>query len=274
LLESFIITSWHGAGEAGMPADVKAIYTNSPLSSDPDRLNIFCFVLDQGGQVVHGFHGLQGRGGPGRSDWKTELAKAGARLGSPARSTPTAAKRPLALPDLPPGKHAAAPAGVRLYVRLSEKADPFRGRTPIVEVVPMKPDEWRTLHLPGDSPGKTVDAESLRGWLVHLYPAGIRTADQKIPFRKITGSLKLEPAGSDEKFRYALLRGRVQLAKGEGATSDTQSAFEGNLEVILTYPREKAEVHSARGVIEGNYLYRVRGSVPMPLLAAIESRPE
>jgi hypothetical protein len=66
------------------------------------------------------------------------------------------------------------------------------------------------------------------------------------------------------------LRGKVQLQK-EGAS---QSAFEGTIEVALTYPPGSADVRSLRGTIDGAYLYRVRGTQPMKLHAAIESRPE
>src|SRR5262249_62355880 len=80
----------------------------------------------------------------------------------------------------------------------------------------------------------------------------------------------LEPAGSDGKLRYALLRGKVRLAKG----SDGDSAFEGDLELVLTYRLDAAEVHSVRGVVEGTYLYRTRETNREKLHVAIESRPE
>jgi hypothetical protein len=81
--------------------------------------------------------------------------------------------------------------------------------------------------------------------------------------------LTLEPAGSDRNARYALLRGNVRLAKG----GDAESAFEGELEGLLTYRREAAEVVSVRGVVEGTYLYRMRGTSREKLSVAIESRP-
>jgi len=134
--------------------------------------------------------------------------------------------------------------------------------------VSMKPDEWRPFAY---SPqGKDVEVELLKRWLVWLYPAGIRAADEKKPFQKFSGTLKLEPAGSDDKFRYALLRGKVRLAKG----ADMESAFEGQLEVVFTYRSDAAEVKSVRGVVEGTYLYRTRATNPQKLRVAIESRPE
>ena len=274
MLRPFIVTSWHGTGEAAMDPEVRKIYTESPLSQDPHRLNIFAFVLNSRGEVVHGFHGVPGRGGADRSDWKAELTKAGTILGlSKEKTSDAASRRALALPDLEKSA-GKAPAGVRMFVRLDDGTDSFRGRLPIVEAVPMTQTEWQALSFPEKGESKSIDAETLRNWLVHLYPAGIRTADQKIPFRKITGSLKLKPAGADESFRYALLRGEFHLAKGEGAKAESQSAFEGSLATVLTYPRDRTQVASLRGVIEGKYLYRMRGTQPMPLRVAIESRPE
>lgn len=273
-LRPFIVTSWHGAGEEAMAPEVRKIYTESPLSQDPHRLNVFAFVLNSRGEVVHEFHGVPGRGGADRSDWKVELAKAESQLGmSKNKPSPADDKRVLALPDLEKSA-GEAPAGVRMFIRLDDGLDPFRGRLPIVETVPMTPVEWMALSPPEKEDGKTLEAESLRSWLVHLYPAGIRTADQKVPFRKIIGSLKLETAGSDKNFRYALLRGKIHLAKGEGAAVEAASAFEGTMEAVLSYRRDQSEVHTLRGVIEGNYLYRIRGTKPMPLSVAIESRPE
>ena len=113
-------------------------------------------------------------------------------------------------------------------------------------------------------------AEVLKSWLVRLYPAGIRAADEKKSFQKFSGTLKLEPAGSNDQFRFALLRGKVLLAKG----GDTESAFEGQLEVVLTYRLDAAQVQSVRGVVQGTYLYRTRATSRQKLRVAIESRPQ
>ncbi|MCH7687758.1 MAG: hypothetical protein IH899_13910, partial [Planctomycetes bacterium] len=72
-----------------------------------------------------------------------------------------------------------------------------------------------------------------------------------------------------EKFRYALLRGDIHLSKGEG-----ESALEGTLEAVLTYPRGSPAVRSLRGVVKGEYIYRIRGTQRIPLNVAIESRPK
>jgi hypothetical protein len=248
-----------------MPADVKAVFTQSELSKDPRRLNLFVFMLDHQGRTVHSFHGLPGgtRGGDGRSDYTKEIPAGLAKLNLPADQ----AGRASAVPDLK-ATGAGVPAGVRLFVRLNDEKDPIRSQMPVVEVVPMKAEEWKALALPEKA--REVEAAVLKRWLVQLYPAGIRTADQSKPFTRISGSLRLESAGADRAGRYALLRGKIQLAKG----GDQESAFEGTLRAVLTYGLDDPEVKSVRAVVEGAYLYRLRKTQRMPLVAAVESRPE
>jgi hypothetical protein len=254
-----------------MEPDIKEIHTQSNLPKDT---GVYAYVLDQWGRLVHAFRGLPGGRRGNRSDYKVEITKAIERLELPnARTPPTASGRPNAIPDLKasiPG----VPAGVRLFLRLKDDRDPFRSGLPVVEVVPMSPEEWGKLSLPEGSPSRRIEPETLRKWLVHLYPAGIRTADQQIPFRDMTGVLKLEPAGSTGESRYGLLQGAILLTKGAGPAADATSAFEGTLRAVLTYPRGGSEVQSLRGAIDGFYIYRIRGDIPMPLRIAIESRPE
>ena len=268
-MQPFLVTAWHGADVSDMPADVKEIFTGSELAKDPKRLNLFVFMLDQQGRTVHSFHGLPGgvRGGDGRSDYAKEIPNGLAKLKLPADRPAVKGERALTVPDLK-ATGAGVPTGMRLFVRLKDEKDPFRSQMPVVEVVAMKAEEWKTLALPEKA--KEIEAAVLKSWLVQLYPAGIRTADQSKPFTKISGSLKLEPAGADKTGRYALLRGKIRLAKG----NDNESAFEGTLQAVLTYGLAAPEVKSVRAVVEGDYLYRLRGTQRMPLVAVVESRPE
>jgi hypothetical protein len=268
LLKPFLLVTAHSGKEdlGDLEPAVREVFTQSDLSKDPKRFNVFMFVLDATGRVVHEFHGLPGNG-PGRSDHREEIKKARALLKLPQAKPGKAEGPPKGLPDLKalsPG----APAGVRLFIRQDDPKNSILSKVPVVEVVSMKPDDWKTVAYAPQ--GKDIEAEVLRRWLVWLYPAGIRAADEKRPFQKFSGTLKLEPAGSDGKLRYALLRGKVVLAKG----GDTESAFEGQVEVVLTYRPGAAEVQSVRGVVEGTYLYRTRGTSPQKLRVAIESRPE
>jgi hypothetical protein len=252
-----------------MPPDVRAIFTGSELAKDPKRLNLFVFMLDHQGRTIHSFHGLPGgaRGGDGRSDYAKEIPNGLAKLKLPTDKPASKEGRTLRVPDLK-ATGAGVPAGMRLFVRLKDAKDPFRSQMPVVEVVAMKAEQWEALALPEKA--KEIEAATLKSWLVHLYPPGIRTADQSKAFTKISGSLKLEPAGADKADRYAMLRGKIKLAKGD----DNESAFEGFLQAVLIYGLDTREVKSVRAVVEGDYLYRLRGTQRMPLVAVVESRPE
>ncbi len=256
LLQPFVVTAWNGV-EASMPREVKEIFGPSDVAKEK-RGNTFVFLLDPQGRLVHGFHGLSGRG-VGRSDYKVEIAKGLAKLKLPEGKPPDR-ERPPVLPDLK-GAVGKVPAGVRIFLRR-------QGGRPVVEVVPMGAESWKALAFPEKE--REIEAETLRTWLVQLYPPAIRTVDQRKPFKKITGSLKLAPAGADERGRYALLSGEVRLAKGD----EKESAFEGALQAVLTYRSDAPEVRSVRGVVEGDYVYRIRGTQRLPLKVAIESRPE
>jgi hypothetical protein len=268
LLQPFLVTAAH-SGKANLgdlePA-VREVFTRSDLSRDPRRFNLFMFVLDARGRVVHAFHGLPGNG-PGRSDHRAEIKKARAKLHLPGAKPDRNEGPPKGLPDLK-ALGSRAPGGVRLFIRQDDPKNSIFSKLPVVEVVSVKPDDWKPFAYAPK--GKDIEAEVLKSWLVRLYPAGIRAADEKKPFQKFSGTLKLEPAGSDDRFRHALLRGKIVLAKG----GDTESAFEGRLEAVLTYRPDAADVQSVRGVVEGTYLYRARRTSREKLRVAIESRPE
>jgi hypothetical protein len=271
LLRPFLVTTAHSGKDdlSDLEPAVREVFTKSDLSKDPKRFNVFMFVLDPAGRVVHEFHGLPAgsRPGPGRSDHQAEIQKARTLLKLPETKPHKAEGPPKGLPDLK-ASAPGAPGGVRLFIRQDDPSNSVVSKLPVVEVVSMKPDDWKPLAY--DPKAREIEAEVLKNWLLWLYPAGIRAADEKKPFQKFSGTLKLEPAGSDEKFRYALLRGKIILTKG----GDTESAFEGQLEVVLTYRSDAAEVQSVRGVVEGTYLYRTRGTSREKLRVAIESRPE
>lgn len=116
---------------------------------------------------------------------------------------------------------------------------------------------------------RAVDSIVLRNWLVWLYPAGIREADERKRFQKFAGALQLEPAGSADGARCAILHGQVHLAKGD----ETESTFEGELQAVVTYRLDSPNVQSLRAIVEGTYFYRLRGTSPQKLRVAIESRP-
>lgn len=259
LLKPFVVTSWHGADPAQMPPEVRNVYTASDL---PKNTNVTMFVLDQQGRVVHSFHGLQNPRSTG-SSYAQEIGKARALLKLPDPPPTADQKLDLRLPDLAP-TGSGLPAGLRLFLRRNQQG---AGKQLVVEVVAMKPEEWKVLAF--SEKAKPIEPAALKNWLVQMYPPAIRTADQQKPFSRINGSLILEPAGSDPNGRYALLRGEVILSKGD----DNESAFQGTLRAVLTYRSHAADVVSVQGIVEGDYLYRIRGTQAIPLRAAIESRP-
>jgi hypothetical protein len=266
-----MISAHSGKADLGdLEPAVREVFTKADLSKDPKRFNVFMFALDPAGRVVHAFHGLPaGRktASPGRSDHQAEIQKARVLLKLPPARPANEDGPPKGLPDIKV-LSSGAPAGVRLFLRQDDRGNAIASKLPVVEVVLMQPADWKPLEFAPK--GKEIEAAALKSWLVWLYPAGIRAADEQKAFQKFAGTLKLEPAGSDDKFRYALLRGNVMLTKG----GDTESAFEGQLDVVLSYRPDAAGVHSVRGVIEGTYLYRTRGTSKEKLRVAIESRPE
>jgi len=192
LLRPFIITAAHSGEEdlADLEPAVREVFTKSDLSKDPNRLNVFMLVLDSQGRVVHEFHGLPGGGRAavlGRSDHQAEIRIARAKLKLPEEK-PQKADGPLkGLPDLK--GQAGHPAGVRLFIRQDDPSNSHFSQVPVVEIVSMKADEWKPLSFPPRA--REIEAESLRSWLVWLYPAGVRTADEQRRFQKFSGTLKL-----------------------------------------------------------------------------------
>jgi hypothetical protein len=270
-LRPFIVVSAHSgkADFSDMDPAVRDFFVSSNLWKDPAKLNVFMFVLDAKGALVHEFHGVPGRARaptvPGRSDHEAEIQKARAKLNLPANAKSDRALR--GLPDLA-AVDSKLPAGVRLFVRQDDPKNTVFNKVPVVEVTAMKTDDWKPLAFSDKS--RDVDAAALKGWLTWMYPAAIRAADEQKRFQKFSGTLKLEPAGSEGPVRYAILRGKVHLAKG----ASTDSEFDGDLEAVVTYRADSADVESVRGVVEGTYLYRERGGLPQKLRAAIESRPK
>jgi hypothetical protein len=226
-----------------MDPAVRDLFTKAAL---PRETNVYMFALDPKGELVHGFVALAG-GRRNPSHFKDEMDKAAAKIKLPEVARSPEGSR---LPD-PKG------GGVRLFIRA-------KGAAPVVEAVPMKREEWAALDWPAEP--RDVSAEALKAWLIQLYPPAIRTADQSKPFTKLTGTLRLEPVAGT---RTALLRGDVRVSKGEG-----ESGFEGKLEAVLSYDADPPAVRRLRGVVEGAYVYAVRGNSRLDLSALVESRPD
>jgi hypothetical protein len=138
-----------------------------------------------------------------------------------------------------------------------------------VRAVPMSAEQRKALSWPGEA--RTIEAEILRSWLELLQLPRVREVDANTPFKEIGGPLKLQPAGSDAKFRYTIWTGPIVLTK-EGGYSNA----EVTLQAVVMYRLDAPEVHAVRGVIEGVYHYRQGGrdNGSLKVSAALESRPE
>src|SRR5438876_129905 len=86
---------------AGLDPEAKELFAKSPLLKDRNRLNIFAFVLNPQGEVVHEFHGLPGKATveSARSDYSVEITKALAKLKLPDVKTHRDEGQLKALPD-------------------------------------------------------------------------------------------------------------------------------------------------------------------------------
>lgn len=271
------MASWHGhRDEENIPAQVREIWQNKFRPPDPrhfreQQSNVDLAVLDSTGRLVHSFDGFR-HGNPGSREslgeyTAREMEKATSRL---ELDDATFEERPLNLPDLEEGS-----SGVRVFVSL--KDDRMTAyQAPIVEVVPLTGEDWKSLKYPEKE--RSVEAAALKKWLSQIYPSGVmeRTDPRTKKVYRIEsteGTLSLAPAGRDERHRYATLTGNVTLTD-EGADA---FSYEGQLKLVLTYGNSGKRVQSLQGVFEGIYPrtdqmhQRTRN---LPLEAAIESRPD
>jgi len=229
--------------------------------------NVYFILLDPQGEIVH-YWGLTSI---------DELAKGVAKLKAPPPPVEESQAK-LTLPDLCASSDPGVPSGLRLFFRARGEAGWNANAMTIVQPVPMKADEWKALSY-SDRP-REIDAEFFRACVTEIFPGAIRAASSpRAPgfASKLPGTLKLEPAGSDEKFRYALLHGPVQLfyTRSLGNKAEpSEPKFSGTLQAVVKYGLTTPEVHSLRGMIDGNYLYMPGPNGTFKMTAAVESRPE
>ncbi len=267
------------AGRKGPPRPGKRGPPRQGRGGPPQQSNVDLAVLDPDGKVVHSFDGFRRNqiAGPRRGERREtlgdytarELKKAISRLTDlpelPAADLPES----LNLPDLESSR------GIRVFVSLmDDRMTAYRA--PVVEVVRLDDDDWRSLAYPEKE--RTVDASVLEKWLSQVYPPGVmeRTNPRtKMVYKiaKAEGKLSLAASGASKDLRFAVLRGTVRLID-EGPND---FGYTGTLEVVLAYRPSESMVHSLRGVFDGIYPRvdrRQQRQRQIPLRAAFESIPE
>ena len=183
--------------------------------------------------------------------------------------------------------------GVRIFIRSVDLDGRYDG-TPLVETVPMADQDWQRFAWPSEA--RHIEAKDLNKWLEKIYPDSNRSVSPVEKLDRITGHLTLEPAGTDGKHRYVLLRGKLQFRAAPYSFPNlrrdtpvarqirrnaTRFEFAGTFEAVLTYPAKSPEVQSIQAELTGTYPWRDHGRGErnsqlhrQHLSADIESRPK
>ena len=274
----FVVTSWFGhRNDEKIPSVVREVWARKfrPGRSQRGtrRSNVDFAVLDARGKLVHWFDAMGSTRYARPNDLVTNMLKQirlGASrirsLGDPIRNRTA---NLLKLPDAAPGK-----SGLRVFVRLDDRRMPAY-RLPVVEFVDLSARDWQSLQWPQEP--RTVDASVLKKWLAEVYPPGVmervdRKTKKVFSITSVSGSLSLTAAVPDAHARYAVASGRVRL----GDSGGDGFAFEGDLDLVLTYAQDKPAVQTVRGVFRGTYPRRDRirqTTRHIRLEAVFESRP-
>jgi hypothetical protein len=274
----FVVTSWFGhRNDEKIPSVVREVWARKfrPRRSQRGtrQSNVDFAVLDARGKLVHWFDAVGSTRYARPTDLVTNTLKQ-LRLGASRIRSLGGPIRPrtanlLKLPDAAPGK-----SGVRVFVRLDDRLMPAY-RLPVVEFVDLSARDWLSLQWPQQP--RTVDASVLKKWLAEVYPPGVmervdRKTKKAFSISSISGSLSLKAAVPDADARYAVASGRVRL----GDSGGDGFAFEGDLDLVLTYARDNPAVQTMRGVFRGTYPRRDRirqTTRHIRLEAVFESRP-
>lgn len=141
-----------------------------------------------------------------------------------------------------------------------------------MKAVTLNETEWSVLAFPKTK--RAVRADALKTWMADVFPPAMKEmVGPNIQNEEVSGTLKLEPAGADKTFRYAVLSGEVRLVLADR----TKVTHTGKLEMLLTYPLDTETVGSMQAVYEGIYPEtdpKQSRTTSRKFVAAIESRPE
>jgi len=266
-MKGFICSSWglingvEGKGSSAVirDPDVKELFDQMAGSEYKDFVNAdqaghlkgsnaTLVVLDARGKLVHVFNkqpfdkGFKEaweklKSSPDRFSAKTTYTFPGVKETAPAKG---------------PG---VGPAGGDAAYLVKESGPAFRLFTDpgdlvklVVEARPASPEQRNALAW--SSQPREIEACVFKSLLDTINPGGVaRAAAVIVPWKEITGSLKFEPAGSDGKFRYAVIRGPIQMTKMEGTFK-----AEGTFQMAVSYLHDAPEISAVRGAMNVKYV--------------------
>lgn len=258
LLEPFLVVSWAGTDQDEAPSfAVDYLWPDGvDVDNTPDRSNVYVFLLDSRGRVVHTFdpRPLESRGhwdDTYAPHFASELEKGIARL--PAEEVRADARRP--------GEEEREDGlSVRIFSAIEPEATAAFNQ-PIVETRSLGAGEWDQLSYPRAE--RRVDASVLEPCLARIYPPGIVFPKESDHASRLVKNgehrhLTLVPAGTRGGQRHAVLTGTVELKIPGGGREPSI----GNVEIVLAYDARSSAVRSMRGVFRGWYVGLGGDSIP------------
>ncbi len=228
-MKGFICASWgtfngvEGKGRSGVikDRDVKDLFDQLAASEfkgfvDPDQAgfirgsNATLVVLDAQGKVVHVFNEKPFEGGlkeaweklgllPTQFPEKTAYTFPGVKETAPSKGPGPAGG------DYTFLARSSGPA-FRLFI------DPGDRVKLVVESRAVGPEQKGALSW--SSEPRAVEPGLFRNLFDTINPGGVaRAADVVLPWKEVAGSLTYRPAGSEGKFRYAVIAGPIRMTK-------------------------------------------------------------
>lgn len=268
-MKGFICCSWgvfNGVeGKEGQGAikdpDVKELFDQLAGSEhgsfvDPNHVGVMngsnasLVVLDARGKVVDVFNDFHTLERDFREAWE-QLKLTPAQF--PSKTTYTFPGVKGTAPSKGPG---ASPAGADFTYLVKDPGPAFRlfaipgekSSKVVVEARAMSPEQREALSW--SSQPREVAAKVFKSLFDTINPGGVaRAADVVVPWAEIPGALRYQPAGSEGKFRFAVLSGPIRMSKKGGTFR-----AEGTFQVAVSYLQDAPEPQALRGAINVKYV--------------------
>jgi hypothetical protein len=143
-------------------------------------------------------------------------------------------------------------------------ATPGEGsRKAVVEARAVSPEQREALAWSAQP--REIEAKVFKSVFDTINPGGVaRAADVVVPWAEITGSLKYRPAGSDARFRYAVVSGPIRMSKKGGSFT-----AEGTFQAAVSYPLDLPDMNAIRGAINVKYVGGGNATPERPVLFSI-----